>query len=124
MSGNELYLRIFLVLLLVYSPWILYFILDLIFPNNKKLKNFFEKFFGFILYCLRNFLLVSFVLGIVFLLPIIGLYWLILGQELFDCMNKFVVDFGIISEKKINEAKEKFAPKKLISISEITKSKL
>ena len=82
-----------------------------------------NKIFYFVLYCLRNFLLVSFVLAIVFLLPIIGLYWLILGKELFDCMGKFVEDFGIISEKKINEAKEKFAPKKIISISEITKSK-
>ena len=50
-------------------------------------------------------------------LPIIGLLWLIFGQEFFNCLNVAVENLAKILHKKIKYTKEKFYKPKLTSIS-------
>ena len=65
------------------------------------------KVFYFVLFLLRYFLLLCFVLIAVCLLPIIALAWCVYGQEMFDYLNEVYTQIGRIAEKKIKEAKYK-----------------
>ena len=63
--------------------------------------------FYFVLFLLRYFLLLCFVLITICFFPIIALAWCIYGKEMFEYLNEVCTQIGKIAEKKIKEAKYK-----------------
>lgn len=114
MDTNEIYFKTFIVLLVIELPIIAYFMLDIIFPKRefKMLK----KIFYFVLYCFRTLLAMLFVLFLFLILPIISIYWLFFGNDLFNYLNEVVKNIENIMQKKLEENKEKFIVEKLIEI--------
>lgn len=71
------------------------------------------KVFYFILYCVRYFLTVLFVLFLFSVLPLIVVYWLFFGNDLFNYLNEVAEKIVNIMENKLEVNKEKFAAKKI-----------
>lgn len=77
------------------------------------MSEFIKKVFYFILYCVRYFLTVLFVLFLFSVLPLIVVYWLFFGNDLFDYLNEVAEKIVNIMENKLEVNKEKFAAKKI-----------
>lgn len=71
------------------------------------------KVFYFILYCVRYFLTVLFVLFLFSVLPLIVVYWLFFGNDLFNYLNEGAEKIVNIMENKLEANKEKFTAKKI-----------